>query len=71
MPTVLAKVRAFIERLAPEPVCDDCIAERLGLLVPQHAHHRARELAGSDGFERRLAPCALCSATRTAIRKAR
>ena len=71
MSTVLAKVRALIERLGPEPVCDDCITERLGLSVRQHANHKTRELAGSDGFERRLDVCALCGTTKTVIRKAR
>ena len=46
-------VRALIDRLAPEPVCDDCVADRLGLSVRQHANHKTRELAGSNGFERR------------------
>ena len=71
MTTVLAKVRALIERLAPAPVCDDCITERLGLSVRQHANRKTRELAGSDGFERGIDTCALCGATKKVIRKAR
>lgn len=31
--TVLDKVRGLIERLSPEPICDDCISERLGMSV--------------------------------------
>lgn len=58
--TVLDQVRKLIERLAPEAICDDCIAERLGLSVRQHANHAARELAGSDGFERGKDDCAIC-----------
>ncbi|SLJ91289.1 hypothetical protein [Novosphingobium mathurense] len=69
MTTVLAQVRGLIERLAPEPVCDDCITERLGLSVRQHANHKTRELAGERGFERRLDPCVLCGATKKVIRK--
>ena len=68
--TVADRVRALIERLAPEPVCDDCIAERLELSVRQHANHKTRELAGSDGFERKLAACSLCGATKKVIRHA-
>lgn len=71
MPTVLDEVRALIERLAPAPVCDDCITERLGLSVRQHANHKTRELAGSHGFERRRDACALCGATKIVIRKVR
>jgi len=67
--TVLDQVRALIERLAPEPVCDDCIAERLGLSVRQHANHKTRELAGQGGFERRKDSCSLCGETKLVIRR--
>lgn len=69
--TVRDQVSAFIERLAPEPVCDDCITERLGLSVRQHANHKTRELAGQAGFDRRLDICALCGAAKKVIRKKR
>lgn len=68
--TVLDQVRALIERLSPEPVCDDCIADRLDLGVRQHANHKTRELAGQGGFERRKDACALCGATKIVIRRA-
>jgi hypothetical protein len=67
--TVLDDVRRLIERLAPHPVCDDCIAERLGLSARQHANHKTRELAGTPGFERRIEACSLCNSTKTVIRK--
>ena len=67
--TVLDRVRAFVERLAPEPVCDDCIADRLGLSVRQHANHKTRELAASAQCERRSEPCALCGDTKLVIRR--
>jgi len=67
--TVLDQVRAFIMRLSPEPVCDDCITERLALSVRQHANHKTRELAGQDGFERRIDACSLCGATKKVIRR--
>jgi len=69
MTTVLDQVRGLIERLSPEAICDDCITERLGLSVRQHANHKTRELAGSNGFERRLEPCAICGATKKVIRR--
>jgi hypothetical protein len=68
--TVADRVRALIERLAPEPICDDCIADKLELSVRQHANHKTRELAGSDGFERRVDACSLCGATKKVIRRA-
>ena len=68
--TVLDDVRALVTRLSPEPVCDDCIAERLDLSVRQHANHKTRELAGSGGFERRKDPCSLCGTEKLVIRRA-
>lgn len=67
--TVIDEVRKLIERLAPEPICDDCIAEKLGLSVRQHANHKTRALAGSGGLERGKDVCAICGATKLVIRK--
>ncbi|CAM5418946.1 hypothetical protein ACFSUK_20485 [Sphingobium scionense] len=68
--TILDDVERFVSRLSPEPVCDDCIAEKLGLSVRQHANHKTRELAGSNGFERRKDPCSLCGGvTKLVIRR--
>ena len=58
--TVLDDVSALITRLSPSPICDDCVAEKLNLSVRQHANHKTRELAGSNGFERRRDICSLC-----------
>jgi hypothetical protein len=68
--TVLDDVRALVLRLSPQAICDDCIAERLGLSVRQHANHKTRELAGTQGFERRRDHCSLCSSEKLVIRKA-
>ena len=70
MTTVLDDVRALVSRLSPEPVCDDCIADRLDLSVRQHANHKTRELAGSDGFERKKGRCSLCDGEKLVIRRA-
>ena len=66
---VLTQVRALIERLSPLSICDDCITERLGLSVRQHANQKTRELAGTAGFERRLEPCSLCNSVKKVIRR--
>ena len=68
---VLDHVRRLVERLSPEPICDDCIAERLGLAVRQHANRKTRELAGIDGFERGRDACAICGMTKLVIRQRR
>lgn len=67
--TVLDQVRALIERLSPNPICDDCISEKLGLSVRQHANHKTRELAGTDGIERRKDACSICGGNKIVIRK--
>ena len=68
--SILDDVRTFVARLSPEAVCDDCIAERLGLTLRQHANHKTRELVGSGGFERHKGPCSLCGSDKLVIRKA-
>lgn len=65
--TVLDQVRALIERLSPDAVCDDCITERLSLSVRQHANHKTRELMAEPGFERRIEACSLCGSTKKVI----
>lgn len=67
--SVLDRVRSLVERLSPAPVCDDCIADRLGLTVRQHANHKTPELMGIGGFERDIGTCSLCSAAKKVIRQ--
>lgn len=69
MESVLDKVRGLIERLSPEPVCDECVAGRLQLSTISQANKKTGELAGSHGFEQKLDVCSLCGATRTVIRR--
>lgn len=67
--TILDAVRNFATRLSPDPVCDDCVAEKLDLSVRQHANHQTRELAGSEGFEARKDRCSLCGDEKLVIRR--
>ncbi len=67
--TVFERVKALIERLSPEAICDDCITERLDLTVRQHANHKSRELAGQAGFERARGECSLCGDRKLVIRR--
>lgn len=68
-PNVAARVRGLILRLAPEPVCDDCIGERLDVAEGQGVSQATRELAGSDGFERQNGECSLCGGVKKATRQ--
>jgi len=53
-------VQSFVTRLSPDPVCDDCITDRLELPSREAANIKTRELGGTAGFERRRAACSLC-----------
>lgn len=66
--TVLDRVRDFIVSRAPSATCDDCIADRLGLSVRQHANIKTRALAHSGGFDRQLGACGLCKSDKKVIR---
>ena len=63
----VARVQAFIGRLAPEAVCDDCVAHRLELPA-LGASYASRELAGTAGFERDKGECSLCGSTKEVTR---
>jgi hypothetical protein len=67
--TVLDRVRGLIDRLSPEAICDDCVAERLELNVRQHANHKTRELAGSGGYERTKDRCSFCGEDKLVVRR--
>jgi len=66
--SVLEQVREFIKARSPTEVCDDCIANRLGLSIRQHANHKTRELATAPGFDRRKGTCSLCKSEKLVIR---
>lgn len=63
------KVKELIAVLAPTPICDECVVEKLGLATLHQASHRARELAGTDGFERAKEHCAFCGEVKTVTRR--
>ena len=69
MTTIFQRVSGFIERLSPEPVCDDCIVDRLALTDSDDVANRTRQLAGSGGFEIRRGACALCGEMKSVILK--
>jgi hypothetical protein len=63
------QVRRMIERLAPEPICDDCIADKLALADGRSVAQTSRELAGQDGFERARDRCTICGVRKRVTRK--
>ena len=68
--TVLEQVREFLIKNSPMAICDDCIAEKLGLNIRQHANHKTRQLAVMSGFDRRKDTCGICGSTKKVIRYA-
>ncbi|MGF7156101.1 hypothetical protein [Novosphingobium gossypii] len=62
--TIVRDIEKLVTRLAPSPVCDECLADTLGLSVLHHADQAARQLAGMNGFERRKDTCGLCGEVR-------
>lgn len=64
--TILQDVERFVARLRSQPVCDECVADRLSLSC-HIANRKTRELAGRHGFERRKDVCSLCNATKIVI----
>ena len=71
MTTILELVRNFITDRSPAAICDDCITDRLGLSVRQHANQKTRQLAEETGFERRNGVCSICGDEKRVIRGAR
>ncbi len=67
--STLESVGAFITRLSPAPVCDSCITEHLKLSNRQSTGQHTRELAGSNGYERRRDICSLCFGEMLVIRR--
>lgn len=65
--TLRDEVEKLVVRLAPQPICDDCLARTLHLSVLHNVDQAARELAGSNGFERRRDVCSLCGEDRPVI----
>ena len=71
MTAILEAVRRFVERLAPTPVCDDCLAERIDQSGADGVRTAIGELAVERGFDRMRDACGLCGTSRMVIRKLR
>jgi hypothetical protein len=67
--TVLDDVANLIIRISPDAVCDDCIKDKLGLTVRQHANRKTNILAKVSGFDRRKDVCSVCGGAKKVIRK--
>lgn len=69
MTAILEEIRRFVERLAPAPACDVCLADRLDPSAADGVRTAIGELSGERGFVRTRDACGLCEENRMVIRK--
>jgi hypothetical protein len=69
MTAILDVVRRWVERLAPTPVCDDCLAERIEMARAEDIGPAVGELVATRDFARERGTCGLCGENRAVIRK--
>ncbi|SEK02156.1 hypothetical protein SAMN05518849_12827 [Sphingobium sp. AP50] len=62
------RIEKLIGRLAPEPVCDDCLAERLDLGL-EEVRQQIHALTGTRSHERTTARCTLCGSSKIGTRR--
>lgn len=65
----LERVQALIARLAPSGICDSCLAESTELERRNDARAIARQLIGSNGYERSNSICCMCRNSRAVTSK--
>lgn len=62
-------IRRLVERLAPAPICDTCIAGRLGMASSDEFRASLGELSVERGFSRERDQCSLCDEDGPVIRR--
>jgi len=65
---IAERVNAFLMEHRPLAFCDDCIAERLGLIRRQQAHRVTSALGTTTNFQREEGSCSACGEVRKVIR---
>jgi hypothetical protein len=68
MHEILDRIGRLVERLAPAPACDACLAGHSDVGSVEEVHLAVSELAGTQGFVRERALCSLCGEERPVIR---
>lgn len=66
METAIEKVLRLINRLEPEPICSDCIAEYVHA-IGSELDEITLELAASADIERTMGECVLCRARKKVV----
>jgi hypothetical protein len=70
MMEMFMSVRRLVERLAPAPVCENCIADRLSLALTDDLRAALGALTAERGFGRQRDHCSLCDEERAVISRA-
>lgn len=66
---ILGQVRRLTQRLAPTPVCEQCLVERIEDAPVDMVHMSLSELAVERGFGRENDVCGLCGEQRLVIKR--
>ena len=64
---ILDDVKELVNSISPQCICDDCLTEKLGLSVRQHANQKTRRLVEQFGIVRKKRCCAFCGAIKLSI----
>jgi hypothetical protein len=69
MSAMFDTIRRLVERLAPAPICEACIAQRLDMELNEALHASLAALVVERGFESERDHCVLCDQQRPVIRR--
>lgn len=67
----LERIRQFVTRISPLPICEECVSEHVPDISAQDVHLTLSELAVERGFDRARAVCGLCGHERLVVEKTR
>jgi hypothetical protein len=67
--TIPERIYAFLKRIAPKAICDDCLAKEAGVSQRQTVNTVASTLALTAEFDRRNGDCSICKNQKLVTRK--
>lgn len=62
--TQMERYKALLRRIAPNPLCDDCSAQKLGFSQRQRAYQLSSAVAASSNFQRQRDICYSCKSSK-------
>jgi hypothetical protein len=67
---IVQDVERLIREVAPNALCNDCIADELGLSVRQQAYDKTKELGRHVAFDQGMHTCVRCGDVKLVTRYA-